>query len=86
MKSNIIIAFVFSFASSCASAEKAMSAPRTEEQCKISVEKTIDEHKALSNPADPNKVPDDSFVTNLRKLQASKGSCEAYNQLLDSYN
>lgn len=86
MKSKIMIALVFSIAYTFAHAEKTMPAPQTEEQCKKILEKTIEDHKSLTNPTDPNKVADDSFVLNLKKLQQSKSSCEAYNQFLDSYN
>lgn len=86
MKSRLIIAFVIGLASVCAYAEKAPSTPQTDEQCKKSVEKIIEDHKAISNAANPNSVPDDVFVIDLKKLQQQKGNCEAYNQLLDSYN
>ena len=86
MKLNVVIAFVLGFTCVSAYAEKAPSTPQTDEQCKKSIEKTIDDHKALSNPANPNSVPDDFFVIHLKKLQQQKGNCEAYNQLLDSYN
>lgn len=86
MKSKIAIASILFIACSYAHADKAPSAPQTEEQCKQIVEKAINDHKSLSNPATPSNVADDSFVINLKKIQQSKGSCEAYNQLLDSYN
>ena len=86
MRFNIMVAFVFFVACSSANADKSPPAPPTEEQCRKSVEKSIDDHKSLSNPTDPSKVADDSFVSNLRKIQQTKGNCEAYNQLLDSYN
>ena len=86
MKLNVVIAFVLGFACVSAHAEKAPSTPQTDEQCKKSVEKIIDDHKALSTSANPNSVPDDFFVIDLKKLQQQKGNCEAYNQLLDSYN
>lgn len=86
MQSRIIIAFLLGLASINAYAEKAPATPQTEEQCKKSVEKIIDDHKALSNPANPNSVADDIFVLDLKKLQQQKGNCAVYNQYLDNYN
>lgn len=86
MKLNLVVAVVLGFACVSAYAEKTPTTPLTDEQCKKSVEKIIDDHKALSNPANPNSVPDDVFVIDLKKLQQQKGNCEAYNQLLDNYN
>jgi hypothetical protein len=86
MTSKIFIGLVLGLASVCAYAEKAPATPQTDEQCKKSVEKIIEDHKALSNPANPNSVPDDVFVIDLKKLQQQKGNCEAYNQLLDNFN
>jgi hypothetical protein len=86
MTSKIFFVIAFYSLSFNAFAEKTIVAPQTEEQCKKNIEKLIKEHKSISNPATPDAVPDDSFVENLKKIQVSKGSCEAYNQFLDSYN
>jgi hypothetical protein len=86
MKSTYIFFAILFLASSIAHAEKTTSTPLTEEQCRKNVEKNIIDHKALTNPTEPDKVPDDSFVANMKRIQQSKGSCEAWNQYLDSYN
>ena len=86
MNSKLFIAIIFSLAFSYANAEKAALGPQTDEQCKKNIEKLIEEHKALSNPASPSSVADDSFVRNMKSIQQSKGSCAAYNEFLDNNN
>jgi len=86
MKSKLFIAIAFSLVCACANAEKVALGPQTDEQCKKNIEKLIEEHKALSNPASPSSVADDSFVKNLKSIQQAKGSCAAYNEFLDNNN
>jgi hypothetical protein len=55
---------------------------QTEVQCYARVTAIIEGHKSLMDAANPNRVADDEWVTKLKEIQTTLGSCEAVKKFI----